>query len=210
MRYLNYLKHITLLLLSFAIVNTSYAASASPVEMLDGVAKQVISSLDKHRATLKSKPDVVYQIVDGILLPYVDVTGMSRSVLGRNAWKNATVEEKKRFSQEFTRLVVRTYSGALTEYSGEKVKFFPLASGYESNPFVQVKSAIVRSGGRQISLSYKLVRKGDDWKIYDMGVEGVSLLQSFRSQFAAELTHGNLSQLIDTLAKRNAEAKRSS
>lgn len=187
------------------LVTAHNTQASSPVDMLNNIGQEVIASLEKNRAELKANPTIIYKIVDSILLPHVDVTGMSRSVLGRSVWQKASTDEKNRFAHEFTRLVVRTYSGALTDYSGEKLKFFPIAAGYENQPFTQVKSAILRPNGRQISMSYKLVRVGNNWKIYDMSVEGVSLLQSFRSQFAAQLNRGNLNTLLETMAKHNAE-----
>lgn len=199
-----YLKYFLLLYISLwtSIVQ---AENAAPIVMLDGVAKEVIASLEQKKISLKSHPAVVYQIVNKILLPHVDVNGMSRSVLGRANWQRATTEQKSIFAREFTRLVVHTYAGALTNYTGEKVRFYPLAAGLENQSYIQVKSVIVRPNGQNISLSYSLVRAGSTWKIYDMSVEGVSLLQSFRSQFAAELSKGSFQELLDKLIKHNAK-----
>ena len=129
------------------------------------------------------------------MLPNVDVNGMSRSVLGRQAWNKATANEKKEFTQAFTRLVIRTYASPLAEYSGETVKFMPLADSADSR-FTRVNSVISRSNGQRIPLSYNLVAKNGQWKIYDLSVEGVSLLQSFRSQFGQVLQNSSMHDLI--------------
>jgi phospholipid transport system substrate-binding protein len=137
----------------------------------------------------------VYQAIERYLLPNIDVNGMSRSVLGRQAWNKATPAEKKEFTQAFTQLVIRTYASPLAEYSGETVKFLPLR-GEGDGRFVRVNSVISRPNGQKIPLSYNLVSKNGQWKVYDLSVEGVSLLQSFRSQFGQVLQHSNMQGLI--------------
>ena len=178
-------------------------AGASPIDMLDSTAKQVIGALRAEKADLASNRTIVYQIVNRYLLPHVDVYGMSRSVLGRNTWMTATAQQRDNFTREFTKLVVRTYSGALAEYTDEDIRFSPLRGGDQGKQFVNVNSLIVRSQGKNIPLNYSLVWTGGQWKIYDMSVEGVSLLQSFRSQFAQELSQGSLDALIQKLTTHN-------
>lgn len=184
-----------------APITTQAAATPSPVETLDSTAQQVVVQLKAKKSHLTK--EVVYDIVNQYLIPHVDVTGMSRSVLGRNAWNSATEEQKAAFTQEFTQLVVRTYSTPLTGYTDEVIRFAPIRGGYQGKKFVNVNSLIVRSQGNNIPLNYSLVLLNNEWKIYDMSVEGVSLLQSFRSQFAQELTQGNIDQLITNLKKHN-------
>ncbi|KTD20716.1 MlaC/ttg2D family ABC transporter substrate-binding protein [Legionella londiniensis] len=178
-------------------------AQSSPVPMLENAANQVINSLKQNRGHLKQNHQVIYRAVEQHLLPIVDVTGMSRSVLGRNVWNKATAAEKRAFTREFTQLVIRTYASPLAEYSDEKVKFLPLRGGINSR-FVRVNSVIVRSNGQNIPLSYSLVSKNGQWKIYDLSVEGVSLLQSFRSQFSQVLQNSNMQELIQQMRKQKA------
>lgn len=180
-------------------------AEASPLPMLENTASQIIASLDKNKQQLKNNPGIVYQAVEKYFLPQVDVEGMSRSVLGRLAWNKATPSERKQFSQAFTRLVIRTYATPLAQYTDEKVKFLPMRSANNSR-FVRVNSLIVRSSGQNIPLSYSLVAKNGAWKIYDMSVEGVSLLQSFRSQFAQALQNTNMQLLIQQMQEQSKKA----
>ncbi len=170
-------------------------AQSSPVPMLENTATQIIDTLKKNQASLKGNHQIVYQAIERYLLPNVDVNGMSRSVLGRQAWNKASANEKKEFTQAFTRLVIRTYASPLAEYSGETVKFMPLADTADSR-FTRVNSVISRSNGQRIPLSYNLVAKNGQWKIYDLSVEGVSLLQSFRSQFGQVLQNSSMHDLI--------------
>ncbi len=176
-------------------------AQNSPVPMLEQAANEIISTLKHNKSKLKSNPDIIYQAVEVNLLPKVDVAGMSRSVLGRQVWMKATPSERARFSKEFTRLVIRTYATPLAQYSDEVVQFLPVR-GSGSNKFIRVNSVIVRSQGQNIPLSYSLVSKNGQWKIYDISVEGVSLLQSFRSQFAQALQNSTISDVIDQMKQR--------
>ncbi|KTD48880.1 toluene tolerance protein Ttg2D [Legionella rubrilucens] len=180
-------------------------AASNPVPMLETSANQILSTLEKNKATLKNNPQVIYRAVEQSLLPNVDVSGMSRSVLGRQAWMKATPSERQQFSQAFTQLVIRTYASPLAEYTDETVKFLPVRGSLEGR-FLRVNSLIVRSNGKNIPLSYSLVAKNGQWKIYDLSVEGVSLLQSFRSQFAQALQNSNMQELIKQMRERSKKA----
>jgi phospholipid transport system substrate-binding protein len=170
-------------------------AQSSPVPMLESSANQIISTLKQNQGQLKSNHQIIYQAIERYLLPNVDVAGMSRSVLGRQAWAKASPTEKKEFTQEFTKLVIRTYASPLAEYSGETVKFMPLRGSPDAR-FTRVNSIISRPSGQKIPLTYSLVSHNNQWKIYDLNVEGVSLLQSFRSQFGQMLQTGSMQELI--------------
>ncbi len=188
--------------ISLALTQTSWAQS-SPVPMLENSATQIIDTLKKNKSSLKTNHQIVYQAIEHYLLPNVDVNGMSRSVLGRQAWSKATAAEKKDFTQAFTQLVIRTYASPLSEYSGETVTFLPLKGSLDSR-FIRVSSIISRPSGQRIPLSYNLVSKNGEWKIYDLSVEGVSLLQSFRSQFGQVLQNSTMHDLIAQMQQKKA------
>lgn len=179
-------------------------AQSSPVPVLESAANQIIASLKQNKGDLQRNPRLIYQAVEHHLLPHVDVTGMSRSVLGRQAWAKASTSEREQFSQAFTQLVLRTYASPLAEYTDETVKFLPIRGSLDGR-FVRVNSIIVRPHGKNIPLNYSLVSKNGSWKIYDLSVEGVSLLQSFRSQFAQALQNSNMQELIAQMHQRNQQ-----
>lgn len=176
-------------------------AQSSPVPMLERAANGIIDTLKGNKSSLKKNPSIIYQAVETNLLPNVDVVGMSRTVLGREAWGKASAAERANFSAAFTRLVIRTYSSPLAEYSNETIQFLPIR-GSLSAKFLRVNSVIIRSSGQNIPLSYSLVAKNGQWKIYDLSVEGVSLLQSFRSQFAAALKNSNINDVIKQMQQQ--------
>ena len=182
-----------------------WAQQASPVPMLENTATQIIDTLKKNQASLKGNHQIVYHAIERYLLPNVDVNGMARSVLGRQAWTKATAAEKSEFTQAFTQLVIRTYASPLSGYSGETVKFQPFA-GSTDGRFARVNSVISRPNGQHIPLSYNLVSKNGQWKIYDLSVEGVSLLQSFRSQFAQALQNSTMRDLIAQMRQNKKAA----
>jgi phospholipid transport system substrate-binding protein len=186
------------------MVTSSVAESPNPVSMLRSVSDDLLSTLKKERPTVKTDDEWIYRIVDRIVLPHVDVMGMSRSVIGRNVWLKSTSAQRNAFSREFTKVIVKTYASALDAYTDETVRFFPIRGGYKGYTRVLVNSEIVRRDGPAIPLDYRLILMNNQWKIYDLHVEGVSLLQSFHSQFSAELSKGkSLDQITRDLRRRN-------
>ena len=180
-------------------------AQESPMPMLENSATQILSTLKANKGSLKNDSHIIYEAVARYLLPNVDVSGMSRSVLGRNAWRRASASEKDQFAKAFTQLVIRTYATPLAEYTNETIEFLPMRGSLEGR-FVRVNSVIVRSNGKNIPLSYSLVALNGKWKIYDLSVEGVSLLQSFRSQFAEALQNSSIQELIKQMKQQNKKA----
>ncbi|MCC5015693.1 MULTISPECIES: MlaC/ttg2D family ABC transporter substrate-binding protein [Legionella] len=196
----------TIVLVASLAISQILWAQSSPLPMLEDTANQIIDTLKQNKASLKDNPQVIHQAVQRYLLPNVDVNGMSRSVLGRQAWSKASAGERKQFATAFTQLVIRTYASPLAEYTDETVKFLPIR-GSLSSRFLRVNSVIVRSNGQNIPLSYSLVSKNGTWKIYDLSVEGVSLLQSFRSQFAEALRSSSMQDLIKQMNQRSTVKK---
>lgn len=180
-------------------------AAPSPLPMLQSTSDQMLSALRSNQAVLKSKPAVVYSITRRILLPHVDVNNMARAVLGRNAWNQATPAQRQHFTAEFTTLLIHTYAAAFAAYTDEQVQFLPIRGDISGLTRVQVDSQIIRRAGPSISVSYRLGWTGQQWLLYDFSVDGVSMIQSFRSQFSSQLNQGNLDTLIQQLAQHNAQ-----
>lgn len=195
----------TMLLFSLISFGNVFAASedSAPVVLLKSLADQMISGLKAHQATLKSNPALVYQLANKVVVPRADLDEMSRRVLPAHTWQAASSAEKAQFKKQFTATLIRTYASAIAEYKDETVRFFPIRGGLDSGS-VNVNSQIIRSDGPPISVSYTLINKGANWKLVDMTVEGISMLQSFRSQFADRLGNANISDLIKDLSSHNA------
>lgn len=181
-----------------------------PMKMLKNTTGQVIDKLKHNQKKLHQDPDFVYDIIHEVLLPQVDVRVMSMSVLGRNAWRKASEKQRTAFTKAFTKTVIKTYASALKEYQDQKVTFQPLRGGYEGKSVLKVDSHIVQQNGNKVPITYSLILKDNQWKIFDLNVEGISLLQSFRSQFASELAQGkSLDEIIEELRQHNKKMNNS-
>lgn len=173
---------------------------SDPVQLLKYISSNMIKQLKANKATLKTKPSIVYKLAYKYVVPYADLDAMSKRVLPPRVWREATSSQRSQFKKQFTRLMIRTYASALTSYKDQEATFYPVRGGSGNN--VQVRGKITGSSG-SIGVSYRLLKSGSKWKLYDMSVEGVSLVSSFRSQFADILSNGNMSTLLKKLSSHN-------
>lgn len=203
-----YVLSVFCFLLSFMLFIPRVAVAQDPVSMLDSVAQRMITNLKTNKATLRTNPSIVYSLSYKIVVPHADLDVMARNVLPAQTWNHATSSQRSEFKKEFTTLLVRTYASALAEYTDQTVRFYPVRGGYQGKSSVNVNSTILRSDGPNIAVSYRVVFTKSQWKLYDMTVEGVSMLQSFRSQFSDKLSQGNIAALITALKQHNANNSR--
>jgi len=187
----------------WAVAMSAYAGS-SPTVMLQKTFDRFVGSLNANYTAIKRNPKIAAGIVKRIVLPKVDMVAMSRSVVGRTVWQHASRSQKRRFRSAFTNLVIRTYERAFVDYRYEKVKVYPVRGGYEGRRRLLIHSTVVRREAPPVKLSYRVVRRGSSWRIYDLSVEGISLLQSYRSQFAGPLAKGGIEHLIKVIKERRS------
>jgi len=192
--------------LMLAGMQVAAANDDDPVSMLQSLADQMIANLKTNKATLKTNPTLVYSLARKIVVPHADLAEMSKRVLPPQTWNSATESQRSRFENEFTTLLVRTYASALADYTDQTVEFHPVRGGIVGKKTVRVDSQIIRSDGAPINVSYRLIRQGSAWLLYDMTVEGVSLIESFRSQFADKVSQGSdMAGLIQYISNHNAQ-----
>jgi len=189
---------VTLLLCSLA-----FAADPAPIVMLKNVSNKMIVELDKNIGNLKSNDRLVYNLVQRVLVPHFDLDNMSRNVVSKERWEGADAATKRQFINEFTKYVIRTYSSAIQSYDGETIKFYPLRGEIAGQNKVQVNSDLMHKDGPPIQLQYRLISKGNDWFVYDFSVDGISIVQNYRSQFAEVLRKEGLVQLVQQLKNHN-------
>lgn len=190
-------------LLSICFSVLANAASSAPVSVLEGMTTQMISGLQKNQSQIKSNPRMVESLVNQHLLPHIDVDNMSRSVVGRKAWLAATPAQQQDFKTSFQKLVVRTYSSALAQYNEQKVRYAPMSESLEGRRFIQVNSVIEQKSGPAINVNYRLALENNTWKVYDFSVDGVSMIQSYRSQFTPILNQSGFEGLLLKLKTHN-------
>ena len=201
MRLRHYFFIFTLL---FSVFTFSAFAMSSPVTLVENVSSQMLSELKADKVTLKNNPNKVFDIVDRILLPHADMTTMAKNVVGRDAWVSASAADQQKFIREFTQLLIRTYASALASYSDQTIKVYPIRGGWEGQSQVEVQSEILQSEGPAIPVSYRLLVEGQQWKLVDMSVDKVSIVENYRAQFASDLSQGGLANLDVKLAQHNA------
>ena len=197
------MKYYFKILISLAVfISTfSFANLDAPVDMLNSMSKKVLAGLEAQQNNLTD--NYIHQLIDTEVVPYVDINRMAGSVLGRNYWTQATSAQRDEFIQQFKKLVISTYSAAMASYDDDRIEFYPLRGGYANKTALQVQSILIRKNGQRVSINYNLTRAGDSWKIYDFVIENISMVQSYRSQFAATLSQGGLPALLTKLKQHN-------
>jgi phospholipid transport system substrate-binding protein len=196
------LQRIFLSLFLFASLSSVSLAQGDPVSDLKSIADRLINKLKQHQTTLKNNPSMVYGFARQIVVPAADIDEMAKRVLPPQTWNSASASQRATFKREFTTLLVHTYASALANYTDETINFYPVRGGYAGKSNVTVNSQIERPDGSPISVTYRMVYKGR-WKLYDLSVEGVSMLESFRSQFSDTLSQGNMESVIAQLQTHN-------
>ncbi|MEC4747990.1 ABC transporter substrate-binding protein [Methylomicrobium sp. Wu6] len=148
----------------------------------------------------------ITQFVNEVILPHTDFDKISALVLGK-LWKTASPDERERFKKEFQMLLVRTYSRAFLEFKEWSVRFLPIDMESGSNKVI-VKTEVLQPGIQPVGVNYRMfLSEAGQWKVYDIMIEGVSLVTNYRTTFTNEVQQkGSLSAVIDGLAKRNTEA----
>ncbi|HEX7027791.1 MAG TPA: ABC transporter substrate-binding protein [Gammaproteobacteria bacterium] len=196
---------MTGLLFAGIVLNPAYAeepAVPEPQALVEAVTEKVLQALKEYKA--KEDPAFLDEKIQELIVSQMDFEAMAKLVLGKH-WRTATPEQRGRFVEEFKSLLIRTYRTSLTEYSEEKVTFLPFREGEQPEKLATVKSEIIRSNGPTIPINYSLrYKKEDGWKVYDIGIEGVSLVTNYRSSFAREINQNGMDKLIESLRQRNA------
>ena len=200
-------KRLSAWLLTGVVALVSVVAQAQAIKTPDALIKEVSSDvLDTVKADNSIRAGDVQKVialVDSKVMPYVDFQRMTASAVGRY-WRQATPEQQKRLQDEFKILLVRTYSGALAQVKDQTVQLKPMRSSPEDTEVV-VRSE-VRGKGDPIQLDYRLAKTASGWKIYDVNVLGVWLVENYRNSFAQEIGTNGVDGLIAKLAERNKAA----
>jgi phospholipid transport system substrate-binding protein len=179
------------------------SAQAQSPEAADAFIKRLsVDILDtiKSDKSIAGDSNKIAQLVDSKIMPNVNFQRMTASAVGR-AWRTATPEQQKRLQDEFKTLLMRTYSGALGEVRDQTIAMKPLRAAAEDTEVV-VRSEI-RGRGEPIALDYRVEKAGASWKIFDLNVAGVWLVETYRTQFSQEINASGIDGLIAKLSDRN-------
>lgn len=173
----------------------------APDVMLKQTSDEVIAVIKEQREALDKDPALISELVHKYILPHLDEVTIAKLALGKN-WRVATREQKLKFVEEFRDLLIRTYGKSLSEFSDQKINYLPLRMK-QGDTKVVVKSEVIQSGGPSIPVSYRLRIKDDAWKVYDLSIDGVSLVTSYRGTFNQEVRKGGIEGLLKYLKDKN-------
>jgi phospholipid transport system substrate-binding protein len=186
------------LLSSFAV-----AAVGDPQQMVRETGDKVLAELTARRAELEARPELIYPLVESTVLPHFDFRDMSQSALGR-FWRDASEDQKAGLTREFRELLVRTYASALLGYSGQQIEYLPAQIPADATK-VMIPTRIASAGAPPVPINYRLKLEDSKWMVYDVVIDGVSLITNYRSQFAAVVRRNGIDGLISTLADKNRQ-----
>ena len=176
------------------------AAEEAPDEMIRRLSMDVLSTIKGDKDVQKGDVRKVISFVDSMIMPKVNFSRMTASAVGRS-WRQATPEQQARLQDEFKNLLVRTYAGALSQLQDQTISVKPLRA-QAGDTEVIVRTEIL-GRGEPIQLDYRMEKTPGGWKIYDLNVLGVWLVETYRTQFAQEISARGIDGLIATLALRN-------
>lgn len=185
-----------------------FSAAVFAIEAPDALVKRTAEDV---LAIVKTDSDIqagnhakIFALAEEKILPNFNFVRVSRLVLGKN-WTRATPEQRTAFQNEFRTLLLRTYATALSKYRDQTIEFLPLRMVDDAKT-ASVKTKIIQSGGQPIAVDYSLAREEDAWKVYDIVIEGVSLVTNYRGQFSQEVRKNGLDSLISKLSNKNTNA----
>jgi phospholipid transport system substrate-binding protein len=178
-------------------------AEQDPLTLVETTTHHIIARIKQEGAeNLEADPKRASALIEEYVLPHFDFNRMSQWVIGKY-WREATPEQRARFTAEFRSLLVRTYAVALTKYSDQTIEFHPVNAADQSQ--VTVKTEIIATTGPPVPMEYRMYRRKGEWKVFDVTIDGVSLVSTYRSSFAAEIRRSGLDKLIEDLASRNLD-----
>ena len=205
-------QHVIPQIFAAVLLTVSFAVQAqtqpSPNALLEDIADKMFDALNKDRKSIKADPAHTQKIVEDILIPNIDIITSSKWVLGKH-WDDATKDQKLRFIREFRTMLLRFYSSALSEYLNshdEKLEksimhFTPTNAGDQKE--VIVRSEVTPKNSKPVPVLYHMHLTDKGWKVFDVSVEGVSVITTYKTSFANDIQQSGIDGLIVSLVERN-------
>lgn len=181
-----------------ALAQSQVDAKAAPNDFVQEVATNALEEVKKNRAVQSGDMNSINQVIDQFVLPYVNFEKTTRLAAGRY-WRQATPQQQQDLVQAFKGTLIRTYSGALANVDQQSaIKMLPFR-GDASADDVVVRSTLTQSNGPAVGVDYRLEKTPQGWKIYDLNVENIWLIQNYRNQFAQQISQNGIDGLIAAL-----------
>jgi phospholipid transport system substrate-binding protein len=180
-------------------------AETAPDALVKQVANEVIDAVKTDKAVQAGDVQRINALVDQKVMPHVNFQRMTSASVGRY-WRTATPEQQKRLQEEFKTLLVRTYAGALTQVKDQTTVVLKPMRSQPGDTEVVVRTEVRNTGGEPVQLDYRLEKAGDTWRVYDINVGGIWLVEQYRNSFAQEIGANGVDGLIAKLAEKNKSA----
>ena len=183
---------------------TAAPSTLGPQELVENSAKRMLVELDKNRPMYLKDPAKLDDLVGNVLLPNFDTEYAARLVLGQT-WRTATPDQRKRFVDAFYHSLLRNYGAALVDYTAERFVILP----YKAEPgdsMATVRTEVKRSSGDKVPVNFSLRKTDGVWKAWDVVIEGISYVKSFRTDFGAEIQAKGLDEVINRLETQSKAA----
>jgi phospholipid transport system substrate-binding protein len=187
--------------LAFVVALPALAQELGPEELVKKVSQEVIDAIKSDKQLAAGDRQRAIKLAEEKVLPHVDFDEATRLAVGR-AWAEATPEQKKKLVAEFRNMLVRTYSNAIQPYQDQQMKVLPVRMK-PGDTEATVRNLFIRSGGKPVPVDYSMHKTDKGWKIYDIVVEGVSLVLTYRSEFGAVVKQTGIDGLIKRLSQKN-------
>jgi len=186
------------------IASGAIAQEQKPDELVKQVTDDVMKAIQSDKQLAAGDKQKALRLAEEKILPHVDFEEATRLAVGRS-WRQASAEQRKQLTNEFRRMLLRTYSNAISAYQGQQMKVLPLHMKAGETD-VAVRNQYIRPGQQPVLVDYQMHKVGDAWKIYDIIVEGVSLVLTYRSEFDAVVKESGVDGLIKRIATKNEPA----
>lgn len=177
-------------------------AQEDPVSVIKNTSDQLFKTLKEQKTELTRNPGKVYGIVEKILVPRFDFGTISQWVMGR-AWRDATAMQREEFTNEFKKLLINSYAGVLLDYTDEALNVLPLPPNAAKGDEVTVRSEIVSKDRPPVAINYSMIKTGNRWMVYDVSVEGISIVANYRSEIRELVSRSGIDGMINTLKRKN-------
>lgn len=179
----------------------AHAVETDPRAVLVKIHDELITVLERDKARLAAEPEYLENQLKALVDPYVDFKAMGRLMLGKH-WKTATPEQRERFTAEFRSMLARIYGKSIALYDGQKLEFEPYKPSKKKN-LATVRSRVESEGGEGMPIDFRLrFKEADGWKIFDISVDGISLIKNYKSSFQREIAQVGLDGLLENIAAR--------
>jgi len=193
-----------LLSLTFVAFAGNALADIAPDALVKSTAEEVLEIVKKDKDIQAGDQKKIFALAEEKILPNFNFDRVSQLVLGRS-WTKASKEQQDAFQKEFRSLMLRTYATALSKYRNQVIEYKPLRS-QPTDKEVTVKTLILQPGGQPVAVDYTLEKTDSSWKVFDIVIEGVSLVTNYRSQFSSEIRQSGMDGLIQKLVEKNKQA----